>query len=399
MYAEYNNSNEEDEISKKLKKEYEDNNKFIVNDNNNIQPIYDNYFKPQSGFCDMSFGGLIKDNKTSTIIIPVNADLNYDNDCKMGYNTTLLIPITIPAVTANSSVIIIPVVTQQNVDNNNNNIVSTAVQQPILEAKVENDKITVKQIDNVAKIPENAQIVTAVTNVNETPNKIETTTITSLPVKLEENKRVFTESNIVNTDISGSNTKTNTNILISQTCLNGMLQCDVQQKVDNVKSNVSNSYTTYSESSRTVIDLSSGEISLYKKNNAENISSVPTNFIINNDISANSDISKNIMLVNDDNTLKVLIPSNTPAVIKLDTSGQVVNTTSQPIKITTKDPYIVETFIERFYDNDNNTKGFTVTPVIQSVYDNLNTALTNIKKSLPSVTFNVSTIYGTETKK
>ena len=60
----------------------------------------------------MSFGGLIKDNKTSTIIIPVNADLNYDSDCKMGYNTTLLIPVTVPEITKNSPLIIIPVVTK-----------------------------------------------------------------------------------------------------------------------------------------------------------------------------------------------------------------------------------------------------------------------------------------------
>jgi hypothetical protein len=368
-YAEYNNSNEEDAISKRLKKEFEDNNKYIVKDNDNVQPVYDNYFKPQSGFCNMSFGGLIKENKTSTIVIAVNADLNYDNDCKMGYNTTLLIPITVPAITENSPVVIIPVVTQQNVDNNNNNIVSTAVQQPILEAKLVNDKISVKPIDNIANISENTKIVTTVTNVNETPDKIETTTITSLPINPDENKRVVTESNIVNTDISGSNTKTNTNILISQTCLNGTFQCDVKQEINNVKSDVSNNYTTYSESSRTIIDLSSGEISLYKKNDAQNILTIPTQFInnndiSNNDISNNSDISKNIMLVNDNNSVKIDIPTNVPTIVKVDISGEVINTTSQPIKISTQDPYNVQTFIQRF--TLDNLEGFTVTPVFEN---------------------------------
>jgi hypothetical protein len=385
-YAEYNNSNEEDDFSKKLKKEYEDNNKYIVNDNENIQPVYDNYFKPQSGFCNMSFGGLIKENKTSTIVIPVNADLNYDEDCKMGYNTTLLIPITVPEITTNSSVIIIPVVTQQKVDNTNNNIISTTAQQPILEAKLVNDKISVKPIDDITNISENSKIVTIVTNVNETPTKIEATTITSLPITSDENKRVVTESNIVNTDISGSNTKTNTNILISQTCLNGTLQCDVKQQVNDVKSDVSNNYITYSESSRTIIDLSSGEISLYKKNDAEHILTVPTQFINNNDndISNNSDISKNIMLVNDDQTLKVDIPTNIPTIVKVDISGQVVNTTSQPIKITTRDPYIVETFIQRF--TLDNIEGFSVTPIFEN-YRN------GTKETLPNINIPVFTTY------
>jgi hypothetical protein len=238
-YAEYNNSIEEDEISLKLKKEYEENNKYVVSDDINIQPNYNDYYKPQSGFCNMSFGGLINQTKTSTIVIPVNADLEYDNDCKMGYNTTLLIPLTVPIITENSSVIIIPVVTQQKIDNENKNIINTTTQQPILEAKIENNKITVKPIDNISNISENTQIVTAVTNINENPNKLEATTITSLPIKPEENKKIVTESNVISTDISGSNIKTNTNILISQLCLNGTLQCDVTQEINNVKSDMS----------------------------------------------------------------------------------------------------------------------------------------------------------------
>ena len=120
-YARYNNSNEDNNQSNNIFN-YEANAKNIVNNNNNnVQPVYDNYYKPQSGYCNMSFGGLIKDCSSSTIVIPVNADLNYDNDCKMGYNTTLLIPITVPTITENSPVIIIPVLTQQNVDKNNNN--------------------------------------------------------------------------------------------------------------------------------------------------------------------------------------------------------------------------------------------------------------------------------------
>jgi hypothetical protein len=373
-YAEYNNSIEEDETSKRLKKEYENNNNYIVSDNNNnnyIQPVYDNYFKPQSGFCNMSFGGLIKENKTSTIVIPVNADLNYDNDCKMGYNATLLIPITVPEVTEKSPIVIIPVVTQQNIDVNNN-VVSTAIQQPILEAKVENDKIIVKQIDNIANISENANIVTAVTNINETPAKIETTTITSLPIKPEENKKVVTESNVINTDISESLTKTNTNIIITQTCLNGTLQCDVKQQINNIKSDTSDNYNTYSESSRTIVDLSSGKVDLYKMNEMQNISTVPTTFI-NNDISNDSDISKNIILVNDNNSLKVVIPSDTPVIVKVDISGQVINTTSQPVKIITKEPYIVQTSIERF--SLGNIEGIdfiaTVTDYVKKQIENL----------------------------
>jgi hypothetical protein len=376
-YAEYNNSIEEDEISLKLKKEYDENNKYIVSDDKNIQPAYNDYYKPQSGFCNMSFGGLINQTKTSTIVIPVNADLEYDNDCKMGYNTTLLIPLTVPVITEQSPVVIVPVVTQQKVDNNNKNIVSTTTQQPILEAKLENNKIVVKPIDNISKISENTQIVTAVTNVNENPNKIETTTITSLPVKPEENKKVVTESNVVNTDTSGSNVKTNTNILISQTCLNGTLQCDVQQQVNTVKSDMSDNYIAYSQSSRTIVDLSSGEIALYGKNEAQNISTVPTKFIdVHNDINNNVDISKNIVLVNDDNSLKVEVPVNVPTIVKVDISGEVINTNAQPIKINTKDPYIVETIIERF--TVNNIEGFTITPVFENYTNGTTDTLPNV---------------------
>ena len=402
-YAEYNNSNEEDEISKKLKKEFETNNynynyaeynnsnevdtsnKLKQNhDNvptyaptytptntvantatktaiNNIEPVYDNYYKPQSGFCNMSFGGLIQNNSTSTIVIPINADLNYDIDCKMGYSTTLLIPITVPTIKENSPVIIIPVVTQQNLDKNNNNITNTAVQQPILEAKLENSQIHVKPIDDITKINKNSQIISSVTNLNETPDKIEATTITSLPIKPEDNKRVITESNIINTDISGSNTKTNTNILISQACINGSIQCDVNQQIHNIKSDISHNYNTYSESSRTIIDLSSGEISLFKKNIQKNMSTTPTIFINKEiDISNNLDISKNITIVNDDKSLKMSIPKNTATTIKVDISGQVMSTTSEAIKITNKNPRVVSTVIERF--TLNNIDGYSVTP-------------------------------------
>jgi len=358
-YAEYNNLNE-DEILTKSKNNYENNTKNITN-NNNINPVYDNYYKPQTGFCDMSFGGLIQNNSTNTIVIPVNADLNYDIDCKMGYSTTLLIPITVPTITENSPVIIIPIVTQQNIDKNNNNIITTATQQPILEAKLENSKIYVKAIDNIANIHKNSQIVSSVTNLNESPNKVEATTITSLPIKPDDNKRVTTESNIINTDISGSNTKTNTNISISQACLNGSLQCDVNQMISNIKSDISHNYNTYSESSRTIIDLSSGEISLFKKNITKNISTIPTIFINKEiDISNNSDISKNIVLVNEDKSLKMTIPTQTPTNVKVDTSGQVMSTTSDAIKITTKNPYNISTINDRF--TENKTDGYAVTP-------------------------------------
>jgi hypothetical protein len=393
-YAEYNNS-EEDEISKNLKKEYNnytvsDNDNYNYNysnnnnNNNNIQPVYDNYFKPQTGFCNMSFGGLIKGNKTSTIIIPVNADLKYDDDCKMGYNATLLIPITVPEITDKSPVVIIPVVTKQNVDTNNNNIVSTAIHQPILEAKVENDKITVKPIDDIANISENTKIVTAVTNINETPSKVETTTITSLPVQPEENKKVVTESNVINTDINGSLTKTNTNIIISQTCLDGTLECDVKQQINNIKSDTSNSYNTYSESSRTVVDLSSGQVDLYKMKEKQNISTVPTTFI-NND-SNNSDISKNIMLVNENNSLKVVIPTESPAIVKVDTNGQVINTTSEPIKIITKEPFVVQTSIERF--TSDNGEGYNVFTELKKIADGLVNDLTERLPPIQNFVYN-----------
>ena len=437
-YAEYNNSND-DEISKKLNNEFEINyeNKYSKynNLNDNIQPYYDNYYKPQSGFCDMSFGGLIQNNKTSTIVIPVNADLNYDNDCKMGYSTTLLVPITVPTITEKSPVIIIPIVTQQNINKNNNNIISTATQQPILEASLKNSKIYVKIIDNIKNINKNSKIVSSVTNLNETIEKVVATTITSLPIKPNDNKKVITESNIINTDISGSNTKTNTNISISQTCLKGSLQCDVNQQIKNIKSDISHNYNTYSESSRTIIDLSSGEISLFKKNITENITTIPTIFInkvqdiskniltdisknkltdiskniltdisknkltdisknkltdiskniltdisknkltdisknILTDISKNKltdisknkliDISKNILIVNKNNSVKMSIPTSAPTIIKLDNSGQVMSTTSDAIKITTKNSSNISTIIERFISN--NEEGYSVTP-------------------------------------
>jgi hypothetical protein len=369
-YAEYNNSVEEDEISIKLKNEYKNINYTNTNTNivsNNIQPVYDNYFKPQSGFCNMSFGGLIKENKTSTIVIAINADLNYDNDCKMGHYATLLIPVTVPEITEKSPVVIIPVVTQQNIDATNNNIVSTAIHQPILEAKIENDKITVKPIDDIAQISENAKIVTAVTNINETPNKIETTTISSLPVTPEENKKVVTESNIINTDISGSLTKTNTNIVISQTCLNGTLECDVKQQINDIKSDVPNNYNTYSQSSRTIVDLPSGKVDLYKMNERQNMSTVPTTFINN---SNNSDINNNIMLVNENNSLKVVIPTDAPAIVKVGTNGQVINTTSEPVKIITKEPFVVKTLIERF-TSDNGEGGYNVFAELKKMTDGI----------------------------
>jgi len=406
-YAEYNNSND-DEISKRLNKEFEINysNKYsgYTNTNDNIEAVYDNYYKPQSGFCDMSFGGLIQNNKTSTIVIPVNADLNYDSDCKMGYSTTLLVPITVPTITEKSPVIIIPIVTQQNINKDNNNIISTATQQPILEASLKDSQIHVKVIDNIKDINQNSKIVSSVTNLNETVEKIVATTITSLPIKPSDNKKVITESNIINTDISGSNTKTNTNISISQICLKGSLQCDVKQQIQNIKSDVSHNYNTYSESSRTIIDLSSGEISLFKKNITENITTIPTIFInklidisknklidisnnklidISNnkiidisknkiiDISNNSDISKNIVIYNKNDSLKISIPTNASAIIKLDTKGQVLSTTSDAIKITSKNSSVISTIIERF--TLNNIEGYSVTPYNSNYDENVET--------------------------
>ena len=381
-YAKYNNSNEDNNKSNNIFN-YEANAKNIVNNNNNnVQPVYDNYYKPQSGYCNMSFGGLIKDCSSSTIVIPVNADLNYDNDCKMGYNTTLLIPITVPTITENSPVIIIPVLTQQNVDKNNKNIINTATQQPILEARLENSKIKVKAIDNITNINKNAQIVTSVTNLNEIGNKIEATTITSLPISPDENKKVMTESNVVNTDISGSNTKTNTNILISQMCLNGSLQCDVKQQINNIKSDMSNNYDTYSESSRTIIDLSSGEISLFKKNVEENISTTATTFI-NKDIniSNNADTSNNILLSNNDNSLKLSIPTDTPTIVNVDKNKQVINTISDAIKISSRDPSSLILIIDRYREND--IDGYSVTPYYEDVK----------KEHLPTIRNSVITTY------
>ncbi len=141
----------------------------------------------------MSFGSLINKSNTSTIIIPVNADLEYDSDCKMGYNTTLLVPVTIPAVTKESSVVIIPNVTQQKIDNTNNNIVNSITQQKILEAKIEDNKIVVNPINDISQISEKSQVITTVTNINESENKVEATTITSLPIKIDENKKLSWE--------------------------------------------------------------------------------------------------------------------------------------------------------------------------------------------------------------
>jgi len=382
MYAEYNSSIEEDEISLKLKKLYNNinNDNIIVNNNNNnnnnkiinndnIQPYYNNYYNQQSGFCNMSYGSLINKSKTSSIIIPVNADLEYDFDCKMGYNTTLLVPVTVPNITQESSVIIIPNVTQQKIDNNNNNIVNTINQQPILEAKIENNKIVVNPINNISQISDKSQIVTTVTNINESNDKLETTTITSLPIKIDDNKKVITESNIVNIDTSGSNVKTNNNIVISQSCLNGTLECNVQQQIDNIKSDTSNNYNIYSQSSKTVIDISLGNVSLYGKNDITNISSILTQFIDiskNTDISNNTDVSNNIILVNEDKSLKVSIPYNSPSVIKINNNGEHINTSTNPIIINTKEPNTVSTILERF--NLNNIEGFSVTPIVNKNY-------------------------------
>ena len=381
MYAEYNSSIEEDEISLKLKNMYNNNNNNIINNNNNIQPNYNNYYNQQTGFCNMSFGSLINKSKTSTIIIPVNADLEYDNDCKMGYNTTLLVPVTVPAITKDSSVVIIPNVTQQKIDNNN--IVNTINHQQILEAKMHNNKIVVNPISDISKISETSQVITTVTNINETDKKIEATTITSLPIKIDENKKIVTESNIINIDTSGSNVKTNNNIVISQSCINGTIECDVQQKIDNIKSDITNNYNIYSQSSRTIVDLSSGNVSLYGKNEINNISTIQTQFIdisTNTNISNNIDISNNIMLINDDNSLKVNIPYNSPTIIKVNNNGEHINTTSNPVIINTKEPNSVSTVLERF--NVNNVEGYSVTPIIN---DN------NNKAELPPINMAVYT--------
>jgi hypothetical protein len=295
----------------------------------------------------------------------------------MGYNTTLLVPVTIPAVTKESSVVIIPNVTQQKIDNNNNNIVNSITQQKIVEAKIDDDKIVVNPINDLSKISEKSRVITIVTNINENENKVEATTITSLPIKIDENKKVVTESNIVNIDTSGSNVKTNSNIVISQSCLNGTLQCDVQQQINNIKSDTSNNYNIYSQSSRTIVDLSSGNVSLYGKNETQNISTIPTQFIDiskNTDISNNTDISKNIMLVNDDNSLKVNIPINSPTFVKTDVNGEHINTTTNPIIINTKEPYTVSTILERFEE------GYTIIPIVNN-------------DQLPPINIPVHTIY------
>jgi hypothetical protein len=365
-YADYNNSNEVDEITKRLKKEYEDNITLSYSNNNNKSiPIENSYNNNLAPFCNMSFGGLIKKSKTSTIVIPVNADLEYDSDCKMGYNTTLLIPITVPEITPNSSVVIIPIVSQQKVDNSNKNIITTTTQQTILEAKVVNDKISVSPLTDIKNISDNTKIVTTVANLNETEKKTEATAITSLAIQPIENKRVVTETTITNTDTSGTDIKTNTNLSISQLCLNGTIQCDVQQNVDTIKSNKNDNYVTFSQSTRTIVDLSSGEILLYGKNEEKKLQTIPTKFV-NIDISNNIDNSENkINLANDNNSLKVEIPINAPTIVKINNSGEVINTTSEPIKINTKEPFIIETLIERFTLGD--VEGYSITSFAQDI--------------------------------
>lgn len=382
LYAEYDNSND-DEISNKLKQQYNDNSKNIVNNDNNV-PVFNNYYNQNAGYCNMSFGGLIKQSKTSTIVVPINADLEYDADCKMGYNTTLLIPLTVPEITSTTPLVIVPVVTQQKIDNENKNIINTTTQQPIFEAKVVDNKIVVKPIENIADIKNNTKIVTAVTNLNETPLKTEATTVVSLAVQPDENKKVVTDSSVINTDTSGSNVKTNTNLTISQTCLNGTLQCDVEQKIQSVKTENKDNYVAYLQSTRTIVDLSSGEISLYGKNETHNIKTIPTNFI---DLSANHEIvndpSENtINLANENNSLKVQIPVNAPTVIKVDINGEIINTTSEPIKINTIENIKMETIIERF--NLNNIEGYNVTPVFHNF-------ATGTKENLPNVNIPVFT--------
>lgn len=372
IYADYDNSEKLDEITIKLQNEYLNKIKNIKN-NDNVNPIYNNYYNPQAGFCNMSFGGLIKESKTSTIVIPINAELEYDSDCKMGYNTTLLVPITVPEITTNDSIVIVPVVTQQKIDNENKNIVTISTQQPLLEAKVENDNISVKPLNNISDISNNIKVITSVTNLDESPNKLNATTIVSLPIQPNENKKVVTDSSVINTDTSGSNIKTDTNINISQICLNGTIQCDVQQKINSVKSETKDNYVIYSQSTRTLLDLSSGQISVYGKNESSNINTIATNFIDNktNDISENK-----INLVNNDNSLKYEIPIDVPTIVKVDEKNQVVNTTTEPIKINTKEPFIITTMINRF--NINNIEGFSVSPVFENF-------ITGNKETLPSV--------------
>ena len=68
------------------------------------------------------------------------------------------------------------------------------------------------------------------------------------------------------------------------------------------------------------------------------------------------------MLVNEDNSLKVNIPFNSPTIVKVNNDGEHINTTTTPIIINTKEPNSVSTIIERF--NVNNVEGYSVIPVV-----------------------------------
>ena len=70
------------------------------------------------------------------------------------------------------------------------------------------------------------------------------------------------------------------------------------------------------------------------------------------------------------------IPTNTPTNVQVDKSGEVMSTTSDAIKITTKNPYNVSTINDRF--SENNTEGYTVTPQTQ----NENESFPTIRKSV-----------------
>ena len=66
------------------------------------------------------------------------------------------------------------------------------------------------------------------------------------------------------------------------------------------------------------------------------------------------------MLVNDDNSLKVNIPINSPTIVKTNDSGEHINTTTNPIIINTKEPNTVSTILERFEN------GYTIIPVVNN---------------------------------
>jgi hypothetical protein len=84
----------------------------------------------------------------------------------------------------------------------------------------------------------------------------------------------------------------------------------------------------------------------------------------------------------------VVIPTESPAIVKVDTNGQVINTTSEPVKIITKEPFVVQTIIERF--TSDNGEGYNVFTELKRITDGL---VNDLTERLPPIQNFVNNTY------